>query len=200
MSRTLAGMSSATAGSGLTWENFLDLPDDPKYRHAELLDGELILVNPPTWLHQHVVGSLQALIWTWIRAGKGRGAVTMEPPVQIRHNRGYLPDVAWFREEHARPTAGSPYLTGPPDLVVEVLSDSTRSFDLLRKRADYARVGVRELWLIDPEALTAFVLRRPAEMSEPADFVLVEELSAKDALTSPLLAGLTIPLSALGID
>jgi Uma2 family endonuclease len=190
-------MSSATAGSGLTWENFLDLPDDPKYRHAELVDGELILVNPPTWLHQHVVGALHALIWTWIRAGSGRGAVTMEPPVQIRSNRGYLPDVAWFREDHARPSGGNPYLTGPPDLVVEVLSDSTRSFDLLRERADYARVGVGELWLIDPEGPTAFVLRRPTGEPDAADFVLTEELSPTDALSSPLLPGLTIPMAEL---
>jgi Uma2 family endonuclease len=90
-------MSSATAGSGLTWENFLDLPDDPKYRHAELVDGELILVNPPTWLHQHVVMRLVVALELWIRGGPGRGTVTMEPPVQIRSNRGYLPDVAWFR-------------------------------------------------------------------------------------------------------
>jgi Uma2 family endonuclease len=193
-------MSSATAGSGLTWENFLDLPDDPKYKHAELVDGELILVNPPTWLHQHVVMRLVVALELWIRGGSGRGTVTMEPPVQIRRNRGYLPDVAWFREEHARPTAGSPYLTGPPDLVVEVLSDSTRSFDLLRKRADYARVGVGELWLIDPEGPSAFVLRQPSGLSGPADFVLIEELTPKDALTSPLLPGLIIPLTGLGTD
>jgi Uma2 family endonuclease len=190
-------MSSATAGSGLTWENFLDLPDDPRYRHAELVDGELILVNPPTWLHQHVVMRLVVALELWIRGGSGRGTVTMEPPVQIRSNRGYLPDVAWFREEHARPAGGNPYLTGPPDLVVEVLSDSTRSFDLLRERADYARVGVGELWLIDPEGPSAFVLRQPAGSSESADFVLVEELSPKGALTSPLLPGLVIAMTEL---
>jgi Uma2 family endonuclease len=190
-------MSSATAGSGLTWENFLDLPDDPKYRHAELVDAELVLANPPTWLHQHVVMRLVVALELWIRGGSGRGTVTMEPPVQIRSNRGYLPDVAWFRQEHARPAGGNPYLTGPPDLVVEVLSDSTRSFDLLRKRADYARVGVGELWLIDPEGPSAFVLRRPVGEPDAADFVLIEELSPTDALSSPLLLGLTIPMAEL---
>jgi Uma2 family endonuclease len=200
VSRTLTRMSSATAGSGLTWEDYLNLPDDPKYRHAELVDGELNLVSPPTWLHQHVVMRLVVAIELWIRAGSGRGSVTMEPPVQVRNNRGYLPDLAWFREEHARPVAGNPYLTGPPDLVVEVLSDSTRSFDVLRKRTDYARVGVGELWLVEPEEPSALVFRQPPEPSGPVEFVLVEELSVTGALTSPLLPGLTIPLADLVVE
>jgi Uma2 family endonuclease len=193
-------MSSATVESGLTWEDFLNLPDEPKYRHAELVDGELVLVNPPTWLHQHIVGVLHALIWNWTHAGSGRGCVTMEPPVQIRNNRGYLPDVAWFRDGRSHPTPGNPYLSGPPDLAIEVLSDSTRSFDLLRKRTDYARVGVSELWLVDPDGPSALVLRQPEQRSEPAEFVLVDELSAKEALTSPLLPGLVIPMADLTDD
>jgi Uma2 family endonuclease len=106
-------MSSATAGSGLTWENFLDLPDDPKYRHAELVDAELVLANPPTWLHQHVVMRLVVALELWIRGGSGRGTVTMEPPVQIRSNQGYLPDVAWLTEELSSADAlTSPLLPG----------------------------------------------------------------------------------------
>jgi Uma2 family endonuclease len=146
-------MTVAPSSSGLTWEDFLNLPDEPRYRHAELIDGELVYkfgpppdgeltsVNSPVWLHQQVVGTVYALIWNWIRAGAGRGSVTMEPPVPIRSKRGYLPDVAWFREQRSRPAPGNAYLSGAPDLAVEVLSPSTRAFDLLRKRVDYARVG-----------------------------------------------------------
>lgn len=190
-------MSSATAVSGLSWEDFLNLPDDPRYRHAELMDGELVLVNPPTWIHQQVVGAFVIAIGNWIRAGSGRGSVTMDPPVQIRHNRGYLPDVAWFREERARPAAGNPYLTGPPDLAIEVLSPSTRTFDMLRKRTDYARVGVGELWLVDPEGPSALVLRRPAEQPGPAEFVQVDDVEADGELSSPLLPGLVVRLADL---
>ncbi|MGI9003493.1 MAG: Uma2 family endonuclease [Pseudonocardia sp.] len=190
-------MSSATATTGLTWEEFLELPDEPRYRHAELVDGELILVNPPSWLHQQVVGALVALIWTWIRAEPGRGTVTMDPPVRITGIRGYLPDVAWYRDGRSRPAPGNPYLTGPPDLAVEVLSPSTRAFDVVRKRADYARVGVGELWLVDPENPSALVMRPPAQPTEPAEFVVVEELGRDGALTSPLLPGLSIPVGEL---
>lgn len=202
-------MSVAPSTSGLTWEEFLNLPDDDRYKHTELVggelvykygppaDGELILVNPPVWLHQHVVSALVAMIWNWIRAGAGRGSVTMEPPVQVLRNRGYLPDVAWFREERSRPASGNPYLSGAPDLAVEVLSPSTRAVDMIRKWADYARVGVRELWLIDPDEPTVFMLRLLAEPTDTAEFVQVDELRVDGVLTSPLLPGLQIPVRDL---
>lgn len=78
-----------------------------------------------------------------------------------------------------------------------MLSDSTRAFDLVRKRTDYARVGVGELWLVDPGLPSALVLRPPAAPTTPAEYGLVEELAADGALTSPLLPGLTIPLADL---
>lgn len=192
-------MSTAAPTTGLTWDEFLALPDDPRHRHAELVDGELILMNPPSWLHQHVVGVLYATIWLWTRAGRGRGTVTMEPPVQISAMRGYQPDLAWYRAGRGRPKPGNPYLTGAPDLAVEVLSESTRAFDLVRERTDYARVGVGELWLVDPEGPSVLVLRLPAEPTTPAEYVLVEDLDAGDVLRSPQLPGLDIPLADLAV-
>jgi Uma2 family endonuclease len=74
-----------------------------------------------------------------------------------------------------------------------VLSPSTRAIDLVRKRADYARVGVPELWLIDPDGPAALVLRAV----DGPEFLLAEELAADGALGSPLLPGLTIPVAEL---
>lgn len=196
-------MSSAAVRSGFSWEEFLNLPDEPRYKHAELWDGELVLMNPPIWVHQRIVTTLVFAIETWTRAGGSRGSVTIDPPVRIAEARAYLPDVAWFREEHARPVPGERHITAPPDLAVEVLSESTRRFDIFRKRRDYAAVGVRELWLIDPDGddlrpgPTALVLRPPAEPVHPAEFVVVEDLDGTGALTSPLLPGLTVGLAGL---
>jgi len=202
-------MSVAPSSSGLTWEDFLNLPDDDRYKHAELVDGELVykhpalvdgeltLLNPPTRRHQRVILRLAFAIETWIRAGSARGELAIEPTVQVRSNRGYLPDLAWFSADRVPSDAGDPYPRVAPDLAVEVLSPSTRNFDLLRKRVDYARVGVRELWLIDPDVLAAFVLRLPTDPPESAEFVQVEELNADGELTSPLLPGLAVPLREL---
>lgn len=175
--------------TGLSWEQFVELLDRDEYKHAELIDGQVVVVTP-SWLHQRIVTTLLALIWQWIRAGEGRGEVTFNPRVQITHNRGYLPDLAWYREERVAADGTQP--DGPPDLAVEVLSPSTRAFDLVRKRADYARIGVGELWLIDPEGPAALVLRR-----EGAEFVVVDDLDAAGALTSPQLPGLAVVLGGL---
>ena len=62
----------------------------------------------------------------------------------------------------------------------------------MRKRADYARIGVHELWLIDPEEPAVIVLRR-----EGAEFVVVDDLERDGVLTSPLLPGLEIVVGEL---
>lgn len=186
--------AAAVIGSGLTWEQFLELPDEPEYKHAELIDGQVIM-NPPTWTHQWVVTRVVVAILRWIDSGPGRGAVTMDPPVQITSRRGYLPDVAWYREERCVAAGRSNRPDGPPDLAIEVLSPSTRTFDLVRKRADYARVGVGELWLIDPDGPAALILRPQADTA--TEFVIVEDLDADGELASPQLPGLTIRVGDL---
>jgi Uma2 family endonuclease len=181
--------AAATLPSGLSWEQFLELLDQDEYKNAELIDGQVIVVTP-NWMHQRIVMALSALIWQWIHAGAERSEVTCNPRVKITHNRGYLPDVAWYAAGRVDAEGTQP--DGPPDLAVEVLSPSTRAFDLVRKRADYARVGVGELWLIDPDGPAALVLRR-----EGAEFVVACDLEAGDGLTSPQLPGLAIRVGAL---
>lgn len=67
---------------------------------------------------------------------------------------------------------------------------------MVRKRTDYARAGVGELWLVDPEGPSALVLRLPAGPSGPAEFVLVEEVAVGE-LTSPAMPALAIRLDDL---
>ena len=178
--------------TGLTWQEFLDLPEDPALRHAQLVDGEVVL-DPPTPQHQRVVLNLSATLHRW--AAEHGGEVTVEPAVQVAERRGYLPDVVWFAPEQCGPADEPARFHGPPALAVEVLSPSTRVFDVERKRADYARVGVTELWLVDPDAGTALVLRRPEGLAD--DFVLAEEVGPDGVLTTPLLPGLEVQVSAL---
>jgi Uma2 family endonuclease len=175
--------------SGLTWEQFLELLDQDEYKTAELIDGQVV-VSTPSWMHQRIVTALIWLLRNWVAAGPDRGEVTFNPRVKITYNRGYLPDVAWYSADRVDDEGNEP--DGPPNLAVEVLSPSTRTYDLVRKRADYARIGVDELWLIDPDGPTAYVLRR-----EGTEFVLVDDLDAVGALTSPLLPGLSIVVGQL---
>jgi Uma2 family endonuclease len=76
--------------------------------------------------------------------------------------------------------------------LVEVLSASTAETDRTIKLKLYARYGVREYWLIDPEAYTAEVYRR-----EPQGLEHVASLRPSDSLTTPLLPGFSVELRKL---
>lgn len=86
------------------------------------------------------------------------------------------------------------FVGSPPALVVEVLSRGTRKTDEQVKRRLFARAGVREYWLVDPELDLIKVSRRGGDSS----FRRVAELTAEDGdvLTSPLLPGSSLALSA----
>lgn len=177
----------------LTWEEFLAL-DDPALKRAELIDGEVV-VAPANDRHQVVVVNVVAELRAWVRAGTDRGGVTLDPAVQVNERRGYLPDVAWYPPERCSRAGGDAVFASPPGLAVEVLSPSTRVLDSQRKSADYARVGVSELWLVDPHGPAALVLRR-AEGATVFD--VVADLGPTDTLTSPLLPGFALPVAELG--
>jgi Uma2 family endonuclease len=180
--------SSTPVMTGLTWQEFLDLPEE--YHHADLVDGDLY-VTAPAPLHQRVVVRLSTALMNWIDAGDGHGEVTHEPAVQITHNRGYLPDLAWYCEDKCSPPDQPPAFDGPPDLVVEVFSPSTRGRDTIIKRPDYFRIGVSELWLIDPDEPSAQLIGAHPDGEQVAD------ISAADHLHSPMLDGFTVRLSDL---
>ena len=77
------------------------------------------------------------------------------------------PDIIVISERAPRPYPRRPVIFGAPDFVIEVLSPSTASRDRREKLAVYARYGVREYWLVDPERarIEVFVLEsgRPRE-------------------------------------
>lgn len=189
----MTSATTAAGGAGLTWEEFLALPDDDALRHAELIDGEVV-VAPPTDSHQLVVMNLVEALRGWRRAGPGRGETTMDPAIPVAPSRGYLPDLAWYPTERCAPPDAPPSFSNPPALVVEVLSPSTRRLDEQRKSRDFARLGVDEMWLVDPAEPAVLVLRRAPEASS---FEVAADLGVDDELTSPLLPGFALRVGDL---
>jgi Uma2 family endonuclease len=174
--------------TGLTWQQFLDLPEE--YKHADLVNGELF-VSSPTPLHQQIVTRLLSSLERWTAAGPDRGEVTFNPAVQISRDRGYMPDIAWWRQDKCAPAGEPPAFDGAPDLVVEVLSPSTRRLDTIRKRNDYPHIGVAELWFIDPDEPSAHIVRTDDGGQQTLD------VAADEQLRSPLLDGFAVDLGAL---
>jgi Uma2 family endonuclease len=81
---------------------------------------------------------------------------------------------------------------GPPDFVVDILSPKTRQLDLVNKKRVYARLGVKELWIIDPEPGTVAIYRFEQSPDEP-----VSVLYPSDTINTPLLPGFSIQVSAV---
>jgi Uma2 family endonuclease len=104
-----------------------------------------------------------------------------------------VPDLVYFTAARFARVVNEKHATAAPDLVVEILSPGTRRRDTGRKRAVYDREGVREYWIVDPEARSITVLRRPRPDAGLTD-VAVLTLAKDEMLASPLFPGLQIPL------
>lgn len=81
---------------------------------------------------------------------------------------------------------------GPPDLVVEILSPKTRQLDLVDKKGVDARLGVKELWIIDPEPGTIAIHRFAHNQAQPAVV-----LFRQDTLCTPLLPGFSVEAASI---
>lgn len=130
-----------------TLEDYYALPDD---QQAELIDGVIYDMTAPTTAHQQVLLYLGRKIGDHIFNHKGK-CVASIAPTDVRldmDNRTMVqPDILVVCE---RDQVIARRIEGAPDLVIEILSPSTRRKDLHIKAGKYARAGVRELWLVDP--------------------------------------------------
>ena len=174
----------------MTAVDYLRLPES--FPRTQLIDGEIV-VTEATPRHQAIVTWLLFEFGLWIRAGEGRGRVSISVDTQLDDFTVAAPDIWWSRSDN--PPSAKGFLGGQvPDLVVEVLSPSTRRYDLGPKRSKYEAAGVEELWFVDPKADVVTVLRRSG--SGAAGFDETLELAAGN-LTSPRLAGFSLSITDL---
>jgi len=132
-----------------TYADYCRIPPD-RFRH-EIIDGRHFVTPAPSPDHQEVSGSLYAQLRARIRdTGKGR---VLAAPLDVHLGRGSLvqPDLVVVVRRN-QSIIGPKKLTGVPDLLVEILSPSSKSRDRKKKFARYERAGVREYWIVDPKA------------------------------------------------
>jgi Uma2 family endonuclease len=182
-------MDPAGHGTKLTYDDFLLFPDDGK-RH-ELIDGEHYVTASPNIRHQDISGRLYLLIGAWLQDHPvGR---IFYAPLDVLFSRFDVvePDLLYVSNERASELLAGQHVTGAPDIVMEIASPGTRKRDETIKRRLYDRGGVVEYWVIDPDTDVIRLYRRDGPR-----FGRAIELSreADDILTTPLLAGLDIPL------
>jgi Uma2 family endonuclease len=172
-----------------TWSDFLALDEeDPR----ELLDGELLEIETPTWTHERIVAALIGLLGAWAWARKAGEVLGSGYKIRIDNRRGLMPDVQFYRRGNSPAGQEAGLERGRPDLAIEVISPSSRSKDSVRKLHDYASLGVPEYWLVDPEAsiLERLVLR-------DGTYSIVEALEGAATFRPDGFEGLEIDLGLL---
>ena len=184
---------AARADMRLTYDDFVLFPDDGK-RH-EIIDGEHYVTPSPNVRHQVLVRRLVFDFERYFREHPQAGQVFSAPlDVLLSPFDIVEPDLLVVTGDQTD-ILTEKNVQGPPALVIEVLSKSTRKRDAQTKRRLFERTGVREYWLVDPE-LDAVQVFRPTPEGRLAR---VAELTAEDGgvVTTPLLPGCQIDLREL---
>jgi Uma2 family endonuclease len=138
-----------------TYEDYAALPED---KHCyEVVGGVLYMSPAPNLDHQGIVLRIAYYLLTYIEfTGLGR-VFTGPADVELSCRDVVQPDVFVVLNEHLDRLSRSRVI-GAPDLVVEVSSPSTVRHDLMGKQLSYARAGVPEYWVVNPDAETVEVL------------------------------------------
>jgi Uma2 family endonuclease len=141
-----------------TYEDYLRLPDDGQ--RYEVIWGHLYVTPPPDYRHQFASSVLVRSLGNLVH--QNRLGVVLGAPFGIRLPREISnpvePDVIFFRTGNL-PGDDDKVFSGVPDLVIEILSPSTRRRDEGVKLEAYLAAGVPEYWLVDPKARTVRVHR-----------------------------------------
>ena len=164
------------------------VPDGPRY---QLINGELIEMASPLVRHQIFLVHLSANLVVQI-VPLGIGEIVIAPcDVHIDDFNTYQPDLLFVSNarRHIFDPAGHGII-GAPDVVIEILSDSTRRRDLVEKLPVYLAAGVREVCIVDLDAQTASIYA--GDSLTPA-----RVFTAEDTLTFDAMPGVAVALGPL---
>jgi Uma2 family endonuclease len=154
-------------------------------RPMELWDGEVIMTDAPSFSHQEIVPRFFEALKGWVSQHR-LGKVVFAPIDMILTSRRVTePDVLFISSRPVRVVKDR--VRGAADLVAEVVSPDSRQRDRIEKRDLYEQHGVREYWIIDPEAETVEVL-----FLDRGEYRLVGRWRPGGQARSQLLKGFTL--------
>ena len=179
-----------------TYDDYCTLPEDMSRRY-ELLHGDLYMVPAPTTRHQQILNNLNSLIRQ--QAKSHQLGKVLFAPVDVILGQGdtrevVQPDLVFIAASR-RDIVKLHGIEGPPDLVVEILSPGTEGRDRGYKLKLYARYGVPEYWIVDPDAHTVDVYSVGL-----ADYLAPIRYSESDVIACTQLHDLTITLDDVFAD
>lgn len=139
-----------------TIDDIYALPDGER---AELIDGQIYMMAPPSPKHQIILNFLSTCITNHIGMNKGKCRV-FPAPFSVRllqdDSKYFEPDISIVCDRDKIDDKGC---NGAPDWIIEIVSPSSRKMDYGIKMSSYMQAGVREYWIVDPtrERITVYV-------------------------------------------
>lgn len=156
----------------------------------ELSDGRLVILPMPTSRHQRILKHFVAKASAYVD-DHGLGEVLFAPhPIRLWPGKYREPDAMIWLDEH-RDRIGERE-SGPPDLVLEILSPSNEPLDSDTKFREYAQAGIIEYWMIQPQSRQVSVFR----LADQA-YSLLGHFGEGDRAASAVLPGLEIAVDDL---
>ena len=168
-----------------TSQDYLLTPEDKRY---ELIEGDLVMVPAPNVWHQRISGRLGFALQQLV-LDNDLGEILIAPCDVVFDNETVLQPDILFISKAQQDIITDANIQGAPDLVIEIISPSSAYNDLVRKKKIYARFGVKEYWLVDPEEKTVDILGL-----EGTAFALRRSFKQTDILVSEMFDGLQINL------
>ena len=170
----------------LSYRDWLELPEDD--RRLELWNGALIESPSSDDRHHDIQAQLGFELMVAVRQHpKARLFYNLD--VRLSNYTVVEPDIIVFTGA-AGGKRTQRAIVGPPDLVVEIVSPSSRGRDFIQKSALYTEVGVPEYWLIDPDAQQLIIGRL-------RDGKYEREIVTEGPVTCEALGGAMIEISAI---
>ncbi len=169
-----------------TYEDYRHTSDDIRY---EVHDGELIRMLTPNTQHQTIRLGIGIALYRFAEKGKLGTVWPVLLDVVLTDTDIVQPDIMFISNERSH-ILTEDNVQGAPDLAIEILSESTADMDKNFKRDLYERHGVKEYWLVDPDArnITILVLGENG-------YELVGIYGEGQTLTSPTLSGFSLNLN-----
>ena len=149
----------------------------PEGERAELIDGHIYYMAPPSRKHQEISGELYADIKEYIEEHKGKCEVYAAPfavYLDERSNTYVEPDISVICDSDKLDDRGC---KGAPDWVIEIVSPASKKMDYLLKLLKYRSAGVKEYWIVDPEKNRVIVYNFTGDESVN-DYTLQDSIKA----------------------
>lgn len=170
-----------------TSTDYWNLPDGER---AELIDGQLYAMAPPSFRHQKLISEFTQAIGAYIKSHNGDCEVIPAPfavNLDADDKNWVEPDISVICDKSKLTDRGC---SGAPDFIIEVVSPSTQRIDYLKKLLLYQKHGVREYWIVNPETGSVMVYSFEKDNSAPYSFENIIPVGIYDGQLSICVAEL----------